>query len=315
MYRTTLRTAFAALLVAACAVPTLAQDWTGRGRLFGSVLDEKGKPIVGASVVLRPQATPETGPDPVITDKRGKFRLLGLAAGVWVARAEADGYAPFELELRVRETELNKPLEFRLVEQAVAIERENPGFAEAQAALARGNELLDAGDAQAALAEFEKGLSKVEGENRITFLRAVAEAQMRGGLNEEAVATYKSLLEIVGDDPVILSNLVDRLTFLKREDEAAVYMARMPEGAGLDPNTLVNMGINLYNEGKYPEALAKFEDALGQKPDYANAYYFRGLCRLATGEMAPAKEDFERYLGIEPDGKYAADAKNFIASL
>jgi len=92
-------------------------------------------------------------------------------------------------------------------------------------------------------------------------------------------------------------------------------MAMLPEGAGLDPNTLVNMGINHYNDGKYQEALEHFESALEQKPDYANAYYFRGLCKLATGEMAPAKVDFEKYLEIEPAGQYAADAKNFIASL
>ena len=309
------RTWLAALLLAGLAVPSFAQDWTGRGRQNGSVIDEKGEPIVGATVKLWPQGAPETGPKPIATDKRGKWRFLGLAGGVWLVRAEAKGFAPYEVEIRITEADTNKPLDLRLVEAKTAVARANPGLIEAQEAITRGDALLEAKKGAEARAEFESALPKVEGENRAVVLRRIAQAQMLQGDNEGAVTTLKGLLAEIGDDPDTLTLLVDRLTYLRREEEAKQYVARLPQGASLDPNTLVNMGINLYNENKLPEALEKFEQVVALRPEWADGYYFRGLAELGLGKMAEAKVDFEKVLALDPNNANAGMAREFLKSL
>lgn len=315
MTRFASRSRLAAVLFVALAVPTSAQDWAGRGRQAGSVIDEKGDPIVVATVKLWPKEAPDTGPQPVAVDKRGKWRFLGLAGGVWMARAEAEGFAPYEVEIRISETETNKPLDIRLVEAKVAVARANPGLVEAQEAIARGDALLDAKRGAEARVEFESALAKVEGENRVVVLRRIAQAQMVQGDNEGAVTTLKNLLAEAGDDPDTLTLLIDRLTILKREEEAKQYMARLPQGASLDPNTLVNMGINLYNENKLPEALEKFEQVVAARPEWADGYYFRGLTELGMGKMAEAKADFEKVLALDPNNANAGMAREFLKSL
>lgn len=69
------------------------------------------------------------------------------------------------------------------------------------------------------------------------------------------------------------------------------------------------------------DANTAFDKAIAVKPDYAEAYYQKGinLTSKATidksGKMVPAQgtvEAFNKYLEIEPEGKHAAEAKGLI---
>jgi tetratricopeptide (TPR) repeat protein len=97
-----------------------------------------------------------------------------------------------------------------------------------------------------------------------------------------------------------------------------------------------NAGATLTNESmtekdptlreKYiDEANNAFDKAIAAKPDYAEAWYQKGLNLFAnakvdpkTNKIAPREgtaEAFQKYLEIEPEGKYSAEAKGIIESL
>ena len=73
---------FALILAAA---PAQAQAWAGKGRLQGSLKDEQGKPVQGATITLRKgtdRVDPKAdGPKPLLSDKNGKWSILGLGGG------------------------------------------------------------------------------------------------------------------------------------------------------------------------------------------------------------------------------------------
>ena len=70
--------------------PGHAQDWKGKGRLAGKVLDEEGNPLPGAFVKL--ELPGRGGPEPLITDDKGKWAIFGLASGRWNVDIGAEGY-------------------------------------------------------------------------------------------------------------------------------------------------------------------------------------------------------------------------------
>ena len=60
-------------------------------------------------------------------------------------------------------------------------------------------------------------------------------------------------------------------------------------------------GMGLYHQGKDDEAIAKFDSALAEKPDYARAAYDRGNAYYDKGDMDRAIQDFllARQMGLE----------------
>ena len=312
--RTSIR--IGAALVLATALSASAQDWKGRGRVNGDVSDEAGQPIVGASVTLRLQKTPDQGPPVIQTDKKGKWQFLGLTGGAWAVHIEAEGYIPSEGVVSVSEFQPNPQVRIQLRKpEKVEEPKPDPKYAEAQAAIDQGDAFLRDKKGAEARAEYEKALPLLEGNNRIIVLRRIAVAQMSAGDDAGAVETLKQVLTELPADPDALRLIVDRLIILHREAEAQEYMAKLPQGQGLDPNTMLNMGINLYNDNKLDEAIAKFNDVIAARPDHADGYYYRGLALLAKNKMADAKVDFKKVLELDPNGQFASDCREFLKSL
>src|SRR3989337_3025490 len=77
----------AALIVS--ALPAAAQT----GRVGGTIKDDKGQPIKGATVVAEnPSSSPSSFT--ATTDDKGRFSIIGLRSGTWKITASAPGFAP-----------------------------------------------------------------------------------------------------------------------------------------------------------------------------------------------------------------------------
>lgn len=318
MSRPAFRPLLGALALALLALPALAQDWSGKGRLNGTVTDEAGKPLEGATIHLRHADIPDQGPADLKSDKKGRWSYLGLLGGSWAVKVSVDGYIPSEGIVKVNEFQPNPQVVLKLRKPSAedVAKIEDPRLKEAQAAIDRGDALLGKKDAPGARAEYEKALPLLEGPNRLIILKRIATCQMVEGNDAVAVDTLKTVLAEAPTDPDALRLIIDRLIVLKRDAEAAEYMARMPQGgSGLDPNTLLNMGINLYNDNKLVEAVEKFEQVVALRADWADGYYYRGLANLAQGKTAEAKVDFEKVLALDPNHQYAGDCREFLKSL
>lgn len=348
----------------ALALPALAQQWAGRGRLQGDVTDKDGKPIVGATVTLRWGKDPTLGPAPLKTDKHGKWSILGLVGGAWGIIVEADGYKGSEGQASVNEfgpapaihVRLNQPTK----EEIAAAQPHNA----AREALESGNALLQQQKWPEARAAFEKALPEVaDAEAQASILKAIAGTYLQERnaasaidtlnkvmaltptdtatqrllagalyasgqtelaahhqaageqLKEKAIQTMQAYVESSPQDTEAIQTVVDWLVDAGREPEAKTYMAKLPEGAKVDPAALLNIGIRQYNESKLPEALASFDRVVAENPDMPDAYYYRGLAYLGSGKMKEAKADFEKLLQMAPNGEHAADAKMYLKEL
>ncbi len=91
-----------------------AQEWTGRGRIEGSVVNEKGEPVAGAAISLRWKESGKGGPD-FKSDKKGKFAYFGLTGGQWTFSIEAPGYVPMSFDILVQQGARNQPVDVKLV--------------------------------------------------------------------------------------------------------------------------------------------------------------------------------------------------------
>jgi tetratricopeptide (TPR) repeat protein len=257
------------------AVPLRAQNWTGNNRLHGTIADESGHPVEGATVTLRPgrwtvnpanlehsadsrlgeslvevqMLSAEQGPSPVKTDKNGSWSFLGLAPGVWGVLIEKDGLVPYN-------------------SRVIA----GPGLL---------------------------GLIK------ITLKAPTAEQVQR----DKTIASLKQAVELKPDDAGSRQLLVRLLVGASRPAEAQPYLAALPPDARVDAATLVSLGTQLYNSGHLDTAVAIFGRVVAENPDLAAGYFFRGLSSLDQKKFPEAKADFQRLLAIDPQGPFAAAAR------
>src|SRR5262249_40796780 len=102
--------ALAALGLVGIANGALAQV----GRVSGTVLDETGKPIKGATVTAtNPEQAPSTFT--ASTDEKGRFGILGLKRGNWTMVFQAPGFEIARTVTSVATMRPNPPMEVRLL--------------------------------------------------------------------------------------------------------------------------------------------------------------------------------------------------------
>jgi len=316
------------LAVVAAGVPAWGQSWAGQGRLQGLLRDEAGKPIQGATITLRKGTGPvdpkADGPKPLTTDKNGKWAILGLANGPWGILIQKEGYIDSEGRIGVEEhpigpvqpvnITLRKPTQEQI--QAAQAQQAPSGGAQAKAAIEKANALLAQSKYAEARAAYEEGLSKLEDKSlHPAIYRAIADSYYKEGNTNGAVDTLKKALEIAPNDPDTLQLMVNLLAAAGREEEAKTYMAKLPQGTKVDPAIGLNVGIKAFNEGKMDAALKEFNDVIAGNPSLADAYYYRAMVYLNKSQNAQAKADLNKLLELDPNSKFAKDAKDFLKEL
>jgi tetratricopeptide (TPR) repeat protein len=337
--------------VVLAAAPAQAQAWAGKGRLQGSIKDEQGKPVQGATITLRKGTdrvdAKADGPKPLLTDKNGKWSILGLAGGAWGILIEKEGFIPSEGQIKVDEFAVAQPLNLVLkvipkeaIEQAQRQSEAQTGVGLAKAALERGNALLgearppggtpDKAKLAQARAAYQEGLDKLAEAKlddpevqkaveatRLSVYQTVAGIDYELGKTDEAIAMLKQVLVGKPDDAGVIQLLVNLLVQAGKEEEAKQYMAKLPEGAKVDADTVLNMGIKAFNDGQMDKAFAAFDRAVKENPERADAYYYRGLIYLNKSKNAEAKADFNKYLQLDPNDTYhhVDDTKAFLKDM
>jgi tetratricopeptide (TPR) repeat protein len=324
--RSAKRVVFLMILLVVAGVPVWAQSWAGRGRLQGQIKDESGKPVEGATITLRQgdkQVDPKAdGPKTIATDKNGKWSVLGLAGGAWGILIEKPGYQPSEGQVKVNEFAIAQPINKVLkvlsqqqVQQVQAQQKDSPA-AQAKVALQNANALLAQNKYAEARAAYEEGMSKLEDKTLFpSIYRAIADSYYKEGKTDAAIDTLKKSLEVAPDDPDTLKLIVTLLASSNREAEAKTYMAKLPQGTQMDPAIGLNVGIKAFNEGKMDAALKEFNEVIAGNPSLADAYYYRAMVFLNKSQNPQAKADLQKLLELEPDSKFAKDAKDFLKEL
>lgn len=89
---------------------------------------------------------------------------------------------------------------------------------------------------------------------------------------------------------------------------SAIELEPNPESDRGGPEFYNNRGVASHSRGDLNGALADFDRALEENPDYAEAYNNRGAARHARGDLDAALADYDRALELNPD--YAAAYNN-----
>lgn len=311
------RVSIVAALTFSAAAAGIAQDWRGKARVDGRVLNEKGEGIEGAKLTLRRGGA---GPEAITTDKKGRWAYLGLANGGWDIDVDAAGYIPYRTTVQLSEIERIPPMTIRLQPAPKAEPAPAAGAGPKGASpdvipiLEHGNQLLEQKDYAGARAEYEKALASVP-DNPI-ILRAIAQTYYGEKKVDDAIATLKKVVELDPNDATATLLLANLQLEKGNLDEGKATIAKLPPDAIKDPGVYTNLGILLLNKKKPEDAWTYFDQAVKIAPADPEVYYYRGLAayQLKT-KKAEAKADFQKYLELAPQGENAADVKEYLKTL
>jgi tetratricopeptide (TPR) repeat protein len=313
----------AAALMAGAALSAAAQDWRGgKARVEGTVKNEKGEPIEGCKVMLRWGRSSHGGPD-LTTDTKGHFAIFGLAGGPWDVDFQAAGYQTKKIGVSLQESARNAPVEVQLepAPKAQAAPSAEPQVLvagkkiskETAEAIEAGNAAMAAKNWAAARASYEKAV--VELPDNGPLLERIAATYLAEGKVDEALTWARKAAD---KDPTDATawRMVAEIELQKGNLEAGqAALDKVPADKISDPQPFLNIGILLMNKKRPSEAIGAFDKVIAAKPDLADAYYYRGLCRLQMKQNAEAKADLKKALELAPDGPDAKDIKDLLKTL
>jgi len=318
MKKRILGAALAAVFFAAAGL--VGQEWAvGKGRVEGTVKNERGEPVVGCKVSLRWGKSSRGGPD-VVTDKKGRWSYFGLSGGPWNIDFEAEGYLTKQISAEFNEGARNPPVEIVLKDKPKAVEAHQEFQVggktvskETVDAIEQGNQALNAKNYSGAREAYAKAVAELPDNGPL--LERLAASYYGENNYEEAVKYAKRAAEKDPNDAGAWIMIAEIELQRGNLDAGRAALDKVPEGKVKDPEPYFNVGVLLLNKKKPAEAVPAFDKAIAVKPDYADAYYYRGLARLQEKKSAEAKVDFQKYLELAPDGPDAKDVKDILKTL
>jgi Flp pilus assembly protein TadD len=302
----------------ALATPAAAQDWKGKARLDGRVVNEKGEPIPKAQLVFKIKGK-DVGPT-VESDSKGRFAYFGFASGDWDLDVSAPGYVTRKTTVHLSELNRVPPMEIKLEKQpdappqpAAAAVAPKDTKAEIVPMIEKGNALLEQKDYAGARGEYEKALAVVP-DNPI-ILRAIARTYYSEKKYDDAISALGKAHAAAPDDvdtTLLLANLlIEKGNF----EDGKALLDKLPPDSVKDPGVFLNAGIVLLNKKNPAGAWDQFDRAVKIKSDDGEAYFYRGLAALQLKRNADAKADFQKSLEFDPNGSHAGDAKDLLKSI
>jgi len=301
--------AVAALLM--CALPALAQT----GRIGGTVKDESGKPIKGATVLAEnPAASPSSFT--ATTDDKGRFSIIGLRSGNWKITASAPNFQPTQAQMPVKTVGApNPPLDFKLAAGAPGAGGALAGVntKELQAELQKAEDLLAQNNYDGAIAAYNEILTKTPALSMINM--QIGRANRMKKDYDAALAAYKKVLEAEPTNE--RAKIEIGMTNLEKGDLAAAEAALNEAAQGVNANREVfyNLGEVKFAKGETEEAAKWYQRAVDVDPNWAKPYFKLGLAKLQKADSPGAIQMMEKVIAVEPNSAEAVQAKALIEQL
>ena len=320
MVRTKLGQYAAALVALALALAVAASADAQTGSVKGKVLDADGNPVEGATVSIAQKGTKLERT--VKTNKKGEFVQLGVFPGNYTISAVKDeGKVQIDTPVGTGD---NPEMTLRLGRAGPSPEAKAKAEA-LQKAFDAGVAASKAGKYDDAIASFNEAVGMAPNCADCYYNIGVANVQKQDLAAAEVA--YKKALEVKPDHCDALANLASVYNAEKKLDLALETTTKAGQcgggaagaaaggGGGGSAASLYNEGVILWNQGKYPEAKAKFEASAKADPNNAETQYRLGMANVNLGDMAGATAAFEACSKAAPSGPHAAEVKSFIAAM
>jgi predicted Zn-dependent protease len=299
------RIGIAIFLMALVASSVFAQS-RGNARLNGRVVDEQGQPI--ADVAVKAQMVGQTEVLSGKSDKKGEWRVNGMADGQWQVELTKEGLDPLKVAVDVRNERVT-PLNVTMLKVAAKVDP----TVEINAELQRAAELAQGGKVPEARKIYEDLLVKYPSVHQLQGFIArtyAVEGQIPKALEHVKIALEKDPTSV---DLKLLH--ADLLIETGDKASARAILDAIDMTQVKDPFPFMNAAITLINEKKGAEAAASLTKLLVQFPNQAEIYYYRGRAHLSDGKMDEAKADLEKFVSLAPTAKETADAKKILEQM
>jgi tetratricopeptide (TPR) repeat protein len=294
------------------ALPAAAQT----GRIGGTVKNEKGEGIKGATVTAEnPNATPSTFT--AVTDDRGRWSIIGLRSGTWKITASAPGYLPGSGTLNVRTIGApNPPVDITLT----------PGTAgplggalagvdtkELQAELAKAEELMNAQQYDQAIAAYNAILQKAPALTMINL--QIGRAYRLKKDYDAALGVYQKML--AADPNNDRAKIEIGMTNLEKGDfdAAEKTLLEVAQSPAANREVFYNLGEVLFAKGQTDEAMKWYQRAVDTDPNWGKPLFKLALGYLQKGDTAKTIETLEKVIAVDPNSPEAGMAKATIEQL
>jgi tetratricopeptide (TPR) repeat protein len=318
----------AAIALVGAAWPALAQGTAG---LRGKVVDETGKPVPQAEVVLEFVGDLKQSYK-VTTNNRGEWVKTGMIAtpGSWTITVTAGKKTGRLPGVRNKIGEMTMVADIAVSEATASVAKAPEGMSaeeiakrnkrqeELQKLFDSTNAAFDAGNFDAALANLQAIIKEVE--KCAACYAKMGDVYLKKNDAKEAEAAYLKAIEIDPAQPSPYAALATIYNEQKKFDEATKMGAKATElmgasGGAADPTALFNQGVIYWNQGKAAEAKAEWEKAIKIDPKMSDAYYYLGMANLNLNKIPEAKTAFNEYLKQAPTGQHAATVKAILDTI
>jgi len=332
MKKTLVKALFATFAATVLAVGAYAQGQMVK--VSGTCHDVSGQPIVGGIVELHNN---NSGTNMKLkTGKKGDYLTIGAQAGDYnVTLYSAEGVKIYAFSHVPFVTSQDNVVDFDLKKEAARgggvasaeqVKKHQEEVKQAEKIKGLNGKLQEAAAARQAK-DFQKAIDLIKPETeaapKIHQLWGDLGVSYSGAkLYAEAIEAFKKAIEIDDTNAEYHNNLgsayahANDFESAMKEFEQAATLA--PENAGL---YYFNEGVLLVNKGQMDGALAAMEKAIAADPTKADPYYWKGMALFGKATLgkdnamiAPAgtAEAFNKYLELDPSGRWAETAKQSL---
>jgi tetratricopeptide (TPR) repeat protein len=104
------------------------------------------------------------------------------------------------------------------------------------------------------------------------------------------------------------------LAFENRDhaEKALAILERLRAGGAQSPEVLNDLGVAQFQLEIYGDAIANFNTALEQKPDYFEALFNKALAEERAGREAEARRDWRQFINSSNDPEWKAEAESHL---
>lgn len=320
-----------AVLLGVCAVPLAAQ----LGTVKGYAKDENGKPI--ADAVVEYTNLDNGRKIEIKTNNKGEYFSVGVPPGTYSAALSVNGKVVDQFgkvpvsaaEDRIVNFDLAKDLKGA---QSQVSEEEK---AKHEAAVKENEKIKGLNATLKQVKDFEAAGNY---DQAITTLQPVTQANPQQDLlwaylgdayrgakkYPEAIDAYQKAIALKPTSGAYHSGLADAYAKSGQTDKAVQEYTAAAQAEPANAATYYfNEGAVFTNTGKVDDAIAAFDKCLAADPNRADAYYWKGVNMLGKATLKGDKmvapdgtaEALNKYLELQPDGKYASAAKDLLASI
>jgi tetratricopeptide (TPR) repeat protein len=322
--KNTLRTILFFALIFCVSLTLSAQQGRGKGRVKGTVVDEAGNPIEGATInaVHLKFNTTFTG----TSDQNGNWAVAGLGTGYFRFTATMEGYGTVYHEMNVSQfSQNNPPLDFTLKKIDLSSLSDVPSIDD-ESALAifdEGNQLFEEEKYAEAAAKFEEFLVANPSIFKVNLNIGNCYREMKE--YDKALAAYQVILDKVkeekgsyeGDEGAAraLSSIGETYMMQGNLEKASEFLQQAISLFPNDETLAFNVGEIFFNQAETDKAIEYFQKAIAIQEAWAPPYRQMGYAYLNKGEYQLAIDSLKKFLEYAPDDPQAPTIEALIPKL